>query len=440
MKKKQFLVLFVCFALLCSMIGCGPAQSGNTEVDYSGYEFADVTWTRDSDCDIETLRFKADGGFQYSCACGNPVNDADVVESYSYDKKTKTFTLHCLEELDGMVTEIVLVSCDGKTLVLDFDGEVRTFVKEGAEKPGFGQKFNVDLRKVNLLVEELADPAVVQAARNVVDAFLLYEDSALIEVKGNAQRFITDMAYIVNCTCPMFQAYADFNEMTAYDAATGKVSWEFRVTKDVFDAKVKEFTEITEDYLSTVCLEDSETMRAILLYQGLVKDLKYDEGLIGDAYNQLSEEDAALRESPYSVLVDKSGICTNIAQALMFLYTQAGIDAGTVLHSGGQGMHMWNVVLIDGKYYYCDPTFDIGCAFDFFGMTAADKASWAGGYSSDAGTMLGTVIPEKYEITDTRFEVLRSKMPVELTDMVVDHEKQTITFLGHEYEYIFECR
>lgn len=437
---KQFMRLLLSVVLLCLMTSCGPIEKGGTEVDFSKYAFTDVTWTREGDHDTETLCFLSDGSYRYYCACGNPVDDSDVVESYTYDDDTKTFTLHCLEEIDGMVTQITLIDSDGDTLELDFAGEVRTFVKEGTEKPGFGQKFNVDLRKVNLLVEELADPSVVQAARNVVDAFLLYEGSALIEVKGNAQRFITDMMYVVDCTCPMFKAFADFNEMTAYDAKTGRVSWEFRVAKDVFDVKVQEFTKITEDYLSVVSLEDSETMRAILLYQGLVKDLKYDYGLIGDAYNNLSKEEAALRESPYNVLVNHSGICTNNAQALMFLYTQAGIDAGTVLHTGGQGMHMWNVVLIDGKYYYCDPTFDIERVFDYFGTTSADKAAWAGGYSADEGTMLGTVIPEKYDITDTRFETLRSKMPVELTDMVVDHEKQTITFLGHDYEYTFECK
>ena len=300
------------------------------------------------------------------------------------------------------------------------------------------RKFNVDLTKTSSIIEELADESVVKAARSVVDAFLLYEDSVAIEVKGNTQRFMIDMAYIINCTCPLFEAFADFNEMTAYNASTGTVSWKYRVTKEEFQTKVQEFIKVTEEYLSPVSEEDSEAMRAILLYQGLTEDLEYDYGLIGDAYNQLSEEEASLRESSYNVLVNKSGICTNNAQALVFLYTQAGLDAGTVLHTGGQGMHMWNVVLIDGKYYYCDPTFDIGCAFDYFGITAADRASWAGGYSVEEGTMLGIVIPDKYEVTDTRFEILRSKMPVELSDVKVDHESQKITFYGYEYEYTFE--
>ena len=97
---------------------------------YSTYDFADVTWTRDSDCDVETLRFLPNGEFRYSCACGNPVNDADVVDSYSYDEATKTFTLNCCEEIEDMITEIKLVSCDEEKLELDFDGEVRVFTAE----------------------------------------------------------------------------------------------------------------------------------------------------------------------------------------------------------------------------------------------------------------------------------------------------------------------
>ena len=128
MKKKLVGVLLLCLVVIFSMVGCTPAQGENVEVDYSGYEFADVAWTRDAECDIESLRLTSDGEFHYSCSCGNPVNDADAVESYTYDDATKTFTLHCIEELEGMVTEIVLVSCDGKTLVLDFDGEERVFV------------------------------------------------------------------------------------------------------------------------------------------------------------------------------------------------------------------------------------------------------------------------------------------------------------------------
>ena len=75
----------------------------------------------------------------------------------------------------------------------------------------------------------------------------------------------------------------------------------------------------------------------------------------------------------------------------------------------------------------------------YFGITANDRATWAGGYSADAGTMLSVTIPEKYQIADSRFEVMRSKLPVEIFAVEASREDQAITFIGYEYEYIFEC-
>lgn len=159
MKRKQFALVALSCVMALSFIGCTPKsdadntekqpatevvggtesiggteiQGSQEEVDYSSYNFADVRWVRDGDHDSEALRFWPDGRFNYSCGCGNPVNDSDVVESYVYDDATKTFTFICYEELEGMITEIKLISCDGEKLELDFDGEIRVFEKEEAE-------------------------------------------------------------------------------------------------------------------------------------------------------------------------------------------------------------------------------------------------------------------------------------------------------------------
>ena len=180
-------------------------------------------------------------------------------------------------------------------------------------------------------------------------------------------------------------------------------------------------------------------MRAMLLYYALIDDLDYDYDLLGENFEKLSTREANLRSSPCYTLVKKRGICTSIAQAYMFLCTQADIACGTVLHTGGSGMHMWNIVQIDGKFYYCDPTWDANTSLKYFGITADDRATWAGGYSADDGTMLSVTIPEKYQITDSRFEVLRDKLPLEISHVMANKEAQTIAFVGYEYEYIFEC-
>lgn len=138
MKKHNLILLVLCCIVACCLVGCTPksnvddTENAQNESDYSGYNFVSVQWIRDTECD-EMLCFLPNGEFRYSCACGNPVNDADVVESYSYDDTTKMFTLNCYEEIEDMITEIKLISCDGKVLELDFDGEIRTFFIEDTE-------------------------------------------------------------------------------------------------------------------------------------------------------------------------------------------------------------------------------------------------------------------------------------------------------------------
>ena len=129
MKKCIFLVsvILVCVMLLA---GCnGNKTTEETGVDYSEYSFVDTSWTRDAEHDIETIRFGADGKFTYYCACGNPVNDSDLCEGYTYDDATKTITLNCIEVTDEMVTTIKIVKCDETSLHLDFNGEIRIFEK-----------------------------------------------------------------------------------------------------------------------------------------------------------------------------------------------------------------------------------------------------------------------------------------------------------------------
>ena len=445
MRKISSILTILC-CLLFFLSGCTSKPTADNEVDYSTYEFAGKQWIRDAEHDLETLCFLPNGEFHYSCACGNPVNDSDMVESYSYDDTTKMFTLNCYEELEGMITEIELISCDGETLELDFDGEKRVFYIEGTQSENIEntetskETFPIDLTKVSPMIRENVNEDVVVAAQAVIETFLQYENSVAIEVSGNSQRFLNDMSYVIHCTCPSFGAFTDFNEMSSYDASTGTVSWNYFVERDEFDSKMQSFYDTTENYLSNVEPTDSEAMRAMVLYYAVIDDLVYDYDLIGDNYNNLSKEEANLKGSSYHTLVEKSGICTNIAQAYMFLCTQADISCGTVLHMGGSGMHMWNIVQIDGKYYYCDPTWDANTSLTYFGITAADRASWAGEYSAEEGTMLSATIPEKYEISDSRFDILREKLPVEISELQINKELQTISFVGYDYEFIFECK
>ncbi len=312
-------------------------------------------------------------------------------------------------------------------------------VSEQIETTKTNNNYRVDYLKISPMIKDNVGKDVTDAAMSVIKAFLNYENSAEIVISSDKYRFLNDMGYVINCTCPLFSAFADYNEMTAYNEETGRVTWDFFVSQDEFQKAVADFTQTAEEYLSVIDKNDSEAMKAILLYYEMIRNAGYDYEILGDAYETMDKAEYNLRESSYNVLVNKTGICTNLTQALMFLYTQADLTSGTVLHQGGSGAHMWSVAEIDGKYYYCDPTWDVGDGPKTFGITADDRSSWAGGYAKAEGTMLSVVIDEKYAIDDDRFLILRQKLPVEITDIKIDKTEQTITFVGYDYEYTFCC-
>ena len=129
MKKFGFLITLI---LVCSILFVGGSDNKKTEdqtVDYSKFPFVNTAWTRDAECDTETIRFGEDGSFSYSCACGNPVNDSDLCDGYTYDDLTKTVTLNYIESDDETVTTIKILKCDENSFHLDFKGEIRVFGK-----------------------------------------------------------------------------------------------------------------------------------------------------------------------------------------------------------------------------------------------------------------------------------------------------------------------
>ena len=125
---KKIIIILMLVGLF--LTGCGDKKEVQKQNDYSKFNFSDVSWTRDAENDVETIVFKSNGRFIYYCSCGNPVNDSDLCESYTYNEETKEITLECFEETEETVTTIKIVSSTDTTLELDFNGEIRKFEKE----------------------------------------------------------------------------------------------------------------------------------------------------------------------------------------------------------------------------------------------------------------------------------------------------------------------
>ena len=120
MKKRLFFILLGILLLT----GC------NKKIDYSNYSFTSTSWVRDNGHDTETLTLHPGGRFSYSCACGNPVNDSDLCENYTYDDKNKEINLDCYAKGNDTIAKIKVLKSTSDTLELDFNGDVRVFTKE----------------------------------------------------------------------------------------------------------------------------------------------------------------------------------------------------------------------------------------------------------------------------------------------------------------------
>ena len=113
--------LWICILLMnmcCIVTGCTNREKP---------DFVDKEWIRVTEEDTEYIYFGSDGSVHYTCACGNPVNDSDLCEGYTYDDKTGTITLDYDEVTDTTITEIILAHCDKDNLELDFNGDIRKF-------------------------------------------------------------------------------------------------------------------------------------------------------------------------------------------------------------------------------------------------------------------------------------------------------------------------
>ena len=120
--------IIIVFLIMFLMTGC--SNKNTNKVNYSQYAFTDVVWERAAENDLETIIFESNGSFTYYCACGNPVNDSDLCESYTYNDDAKEITLDCFEETEETITTIKVVNSTETTLELDFNGEIRKFEKE----------------------------------------------------------------------------------------------------------------------------------------------------------------------------------------------------------------------------------------------------------------------------------------------------------------------
>ena len=198
-----------------------------------------------------------------------------------------------------------------------------------------------------------------------VDAFLGYRSEVTCPEKAYAEMLGTIIYY----DYPLYNACAEpYEFMKHYNSETKTVNIEYKYSEEEHQKLLDSFLKAADDMLSKVTPKMSEIEKAKTVYHELC---------IRMAYNEAANTDPKLKDS-YHAYLNNSGVCITFANVYNQLLTQVGIKATIAACSYDKTMgHAWSVVTLDGKKYFCDPTFELsldnGNGYKYFGMNYADR-------------------------------------------------------------------
>lgn len=123
-----------------------------------------------------------------------------------------------------------------------------------------------------------------------------------------------------------------------------EITPEFTMTAEEQEQIQTQIDAEAERMLSGAPLDGSDFDKALYVYETLIREVDYVEN---------SENN----QNIISVFVNHQTICQGYAYATQYLLERLGIPCTTVVGTVADGeTHAWNLVVLDGEYYYIDTT------------------------------------------------------------------------------------
>ena len=110
--------------------------------------------------------------------------------------------------------------------------------------------------------------------------------------------------------------------------------------RDIYQAKIDD---VADEWLSGISMSDSDFDKAVYVFETLIEKVDYDTN---------SEEN----QNILSVFIHQKTVCQGYADAAWYLLDRLGISSTIVTGTANNESHAWNLVHLDGAYYFMDVT------------------------------------------------------------------------------------
>lgn len=138
------------------------------------------------------------------------------------------------------------------------------------------------------------------------------------------------------------------------DKVPMKVNFKYEYSRDeVYQINDSIYPEVKK-YLESVSNLTSDYERALNAYEYIINNTTYDNIRANAGYKAFEDMDkeAIPCWNITGVFINHDAICRGYAQAYQYLMNLQGIECGYVYGEG----HCWNIIKLDGDWYYVDVT------------------------------------------------------------------------------------
>lgn len=176
------------------------------------------------------------------------------------------------------------------------------------------------------------------------------------------------------------------NNTVMSDSVTGNatsVKFDYCMTKATAISRQKKIDESLKPFFDSVDAKMSDYAVVQKIYENIIGLVDYDSLGLDESKNEPKGNKPDDLRSIYGVFVKKKAVCAGYAVATQYLLNRVGIECVYIRGETTQGYHAWNLLKLEGDYYYMDTTWGDwsntdkskskdGIGYDYFCVTTKD--------------------------------------------------------------------